>query len=718
MTPASRALGRPAPRGAADPAPATAAPAVAQPGSRPPRTAEPPFRTDIQGLRGMSVSLVVLAHAGLPWIAGGYVGVDVFFVISGFLITSGLLHEADRTGTVSLRRFYARRALRILPLATLVLLATLAGCLLFASKIRHAEFTQDALASAAYVMNIDLAVTGTDYLRETQAPSPFQHYWSLSVEEQFYLLWPLLLLIAVKTARRPLLRALPLALLCAGSFLLAVRTTPGAPSWGYFGPHTRLWELGCGGLLAFCAGALTRLPRLAAAACTWLGSAAVLASAVLYDDRTPFPGTHALLPVLGAVLVIGGGCHPTRSVPSRLLALRPAAWLGDVSYGWYLWHWPLLMIGPGALGREATPLLSLQLSALALLLAWLSLHLVEKPLRGLTPLRRRPLAAVFSGLGLSATVVCAALVAASFPPAISSGADAPDLRRTLATAQDPRARLTGLLSRSANGLPGNLSPALRDVKDHRSSVYRDDCHVDYAALRSPACLYGDRTAEPVVVLFGDSHAAQWFPALDALARHHGWRLVSLTKASCKTADLTTVNRGKPYTACDTWRENALRRIARLRPALVVTSSSEAGTAARPVDDPLRDWTAAYGRVFRRLDDGADRVVVLLDNPWPKGDAVECAARRPLRLRACEHGPRDAVRDPVRREATRLAGRRAGATVLDPAPWLCAGGGAGRCPVVVGDTFVYRDESHVAESYAEALAPVLEAELALHPRPAP
>ncbi|MGC5038122.1 acyltransferase family protein [Streptomyces sp. DT190] len=662
------------------------------------------------------MSLVVLAHAGIPQLAGGYVGVDVFFVISGFLITSGLLHEAGRTGTLSLRRFYARRALRILPLATLVLLAGLAGCLLFASKIRHGEFMRDALASASYVMNLDLAVTGTDYLSEGQAPSPFQHYWSLSVEEQFYLLWPLLLLIAVRTARRPVLRALPLAVLSAGSLLLAVLTTADSPSWAYFGPHTRLWELGCGGLLAFCATALTRLPRAVAAACAWLGPAAIVASALLYDDHTPFPGHHALLPVLGAVLVIGGGCRPARPAASRLLGLRPVAWLGDVSYGWYLWHWPLLMIGPGALGREATPLLGLQLSAVALLLAWLSLHLVENPLRGLAPLRRRPLAAVSLGLGLSASVVCTALVAASFPPSISSGVDAPALRRTLATAADPQARLSGLLASPAAGLPGNLSPALPDIARRKSAVYQDGCHADYATVRSPDCLYGDRSGERVVVLYGDSHAAQWFPALDAISRRQGWRLVSLTKASCKTADLTIVNRGKPYTACDTWRENALRRIAELRPALVVTSSSEAGTATRRTDDPLRAWTVGYERVFRRLADDADRVVVLLDNPWPTGDAVECAARHPLSLTSCEHGSRDAIRDPVRREATRLAARGAGVTVLDPAPWLCAR--AGRCPVVVQDTFVYRDESHVAESYAAALAPVLEQRLTRPTRPSP
>jgi len=203
----------------------------------PARSPKPPPRPDIQALRGLAVTLVVLAHAGVTFAAGGYVGVDVFFVISGFLITSGLLREADRSGTLSLRRFYARRAVRILPLATLVSLATMIGCRLFASKVRYAEFMHDALAGALYFVNIDLADSGTDYLREGSSPSPFQHLWSLSVEEQFYLLWPLLLLVSWKLIRRPWLRALPLGVLCVLSYVLGVRATETSPP-GRTSAHT------------------------------------------------------------------------------------------------------------------------------------------------------------------------------------------------------------------------------------------------------------------------------------------------------------------------------------------------------------------------------------------------------------------------------------------------------------------------------------------------
>ncbi|MEV7148947.1 acyltransferase family protein [Streptomyces sp. NPDC093084] len=661
------------------------------------------LRQDIQGLRGVAVTLVVLAHARIPFLAGGYTGVDVFFVISGFLITCGLLQEARTTGSLSLGRFYARRALRILPSATLVALVTLAGCRFFASKIRYGEFLHDAVASALYCVNIDLAASGTDYLREGASPSPFQHYWSLSVEEQFYLLWPVILLAAFKLVRRRRLRVLPLAALCLLSCVLAARVVGTSPSWAYFGPHTRLWELGAGGLLAFAAPACARLPRAAAEISTWLGLGAVAAAALLYDDSTPFPGPYALLPVGGAVLVVAGGCGASRPLGSRLLALRPATWTGGLSYGWYLWHWPFLVIGPAALTRTATPQLSLGLALAALLPAWLTLRLVENPIRRHRSLRRRPAAALGLGLGLTATVVTASLVAAAFPPPVSSAARAVHLEQALATARDPEGRLTELLGEAATALPRNLSPALTKIKDQRSAVYGDACHVGYAGDRSPACEYGARTSGRVVVLFGDSHAAQWFPALEDLGRRHGWRLVSLTKSSCKTSEVTIVAQNRPYRACDRWRENALARIGHLRPWLVVTSSSEAAKPAHPLREPLRDWQSGYERVYRRLARDADHVLALLDTPWPRVDAVECAAGHPLDLPACEQDQRDAVKAPLLREASRRAAHRTGVALLDPKPWLCPT--RGRCPLVVGDTFVYRDESHLAESYAKALTPL-------------
>ncbi|GGS39473.1 acyltransferase family protein [Streptomyces violaceus] len=352
------------------------------------------LRLDIQGLRAVAVGLVVLAHAGVSQVSGGYIGVDVFFVISGFLITSLLLRELSLTGRVSVRSFCARRALRLLPVSSLVIAVTLGGAWLFLSKARLAEYAGDALASALYAVNFRLAAAGTDYLAQNSPPSPFQHFWSLAVEEQYYLVWPLLLLLTWRVARgRRRLVAVPLGVLCVGSYAAGVLVTNSSAPWAYFGSLTRAWELGAGALLALGTGRLERLPATLAAPLTWLGLACVTLAAIWYDDETPFPSYHALLPVAGTALVLAGGCAPTPHGAGWLLGRRPLVWLGGLSYGWYLWHWPLLVIAPAALGRAdgtAGVPLSLGLSVAALGLAWLTLRLIENPVRFHWAFRRRP----------------------------------------------------------------------------------------------------------------------------------------------------------------------------------------------------------------------------------------------------------------------------------------------------------------------------------------
>ncbi|WP_431968658.1 acyltransferase family protein [Actinacidiphila sp. bgisy160] len=664
------------------------------------------LRQDIQGLRALAVVLVVLSHAGVGRLAGGYIGVDVFFVISGFLITSLLSRELARTGRVSLRRFYARRALRLLPASTAVGLVTLCGAWLFLSKVRFHAYVADALSSTFYVVNLRLAGAGTDYLQAGSPPSPFQHYWSLAVEEQFYLLWPLLLWASWRLARRRAgLVAAPLAVLCLVSFLLNLSVTGVSPSWGYFGSHTRLWELGVGALLALSTRRLERLPAWSAAAMSWAGLVSLLVAAVAFDDDTPFPGWYAVVPVLGAALVLAGGCAPARYGAGWLLSLRPATWVGGLSYSWYLWHWPTLVILPAALNRPPTVGFALVSAALALLPAWVTLHLVENPVRFHRVFRDRPLRALGLGAGMTACAVAAVLVAESFPPRISSGVAAPHLRSALTGAADPQAHLTGLLAAPSRSLPSNLTPGLTMIKGTSSAIYRDGCHIGYGSAATPPCVYGDRSASTTVVLFGDSHAAQWFPALERLAREHHWRLVSLTKASCKVAAVTTVHQGRPYASCDRWRTRALARIRSLRPALVIASSSDAADLARPSGDPRRQWTEGFERTYRELTSSGAEVLAVEDTPWPDGDAVDCAGNHPLELHRCASDIGHAVRDPDKKREITEAAAATGVSVVDPAPWLCGTGGV--CPVVVDDTFVYRDDSHLTESYAEAIAPVLD-----------
>ncbi len=314
---------------------------------------------------------MVAYHAGLPGISGGYVGVDVFFVISGFLITGLLWQELAGTGQLSLTAFFARRIRRLLPTAVLVLVATLGASWLWLAPLRVPSVARDAAAAALYAANYRFALQGTDYLSAHAAPSPVQHFWSLGVEEQFYLLWPVLLVLAAAVIRPARLTragaAWALGVLAAGSLALSLVLTDRAQPWAFYSLPTRAWELAGGGVLALVAPRLRQLPNPGATALGWSGLAGVGWAVVAYSPDTQYPGTAALLPVAGAMAVIAAGCAHPRSGPDLLLARRPMQQIGRLSYSLYLWHWPVLIIGAtlvhGSLARAGLVGLSVLLAA-------------------------------------------------------------------------------------------------------------------------------------------------------------------------------------------------------------------------------------------------------------------------------------------------------------------------------------------------------------------
>ncbi|MBB6474354.1 SGNH hydrolase domain-containing protein [Sphaerisporangium rubeum] len=659
-------------------------------------------RADIEGLRAVAVGMVVLGHCGVPVLAGGYVGVDVFFVVSGFLITSLLSRELDETGRISIGGFYARRALRLLPAATLVLVATLLACRVWLSPVRFPEYAWDGVSSAFYAVNFRLAVIGTDYLAQAGPASPFQHFWSLAVEEQFYLLWPLLIWIVWRPGRSRAYLVGLLFVLCGASFAVSVAETARSASFAYFGSHTRAWELGCGALLALVP--LRRIPGRVAGPMSWAGLASVVPAGLLFDTTTPFPGYLALLPVAGSMMVIAGGAVADRRGAGLVLGRAPLVRVGGVSYSWYLWHWPFVVIGPRALGLSPSVPLHLALSVVSLGVAAVTLLAVENPLRFHRGLRGRPGRGAGLGAALSGGTAVLCLLAIGVPQQVAAGRPAPDLGARLSVSTDPAADLRAALAEPPSELPANLKPALTEVRSTASPVYRDGCHLGYESDWSPPCVYGDLRSRTTVVLFGDSHAAQWFPALEKLALERRWRLVSLTKAWCKVAAVTTIRSGRPYASCDRWRKKALTRIAGLRPAMVVMSSSDDGTLAAKPRDPHKAWVTGFRETFRAVAAAGAKPVVVMDTPWPMGDAPECVAAHPSRLARCANHLPGAIEDQSRRDALTEAAADTGATPIDPTHWLCSM--AGLCPPVVRDTLVYRDDSHMTEQYAESLAPVL------------
>jgi peptidoglycan/LPS O-acetylase OafA/YrhL len=359
------------------------------------------FRPDIEGLRAIAVLLVVLDHAGVEPLAGGYVGVDVFFVLSGFLITSLLLREAERTGRPpSIRSFYARRMRRILPAATVVIIVIVVWAYASLGFIRGDQVATDARWTSAFAGNLHFALTGTDYLRSQDLPSPLQHYWSLGVEEQFYVVWPWVFVLLASRWRGVRLRSalgVALAAIFVSSLAWSYWQTQSNGTWAYFSPLTRAWELAAGALLAVGAPTVRRAPARLAAIASWVGLAGIVISGVVFDTGTPFPGIAALLPVASTALAIAGGTVSQRMNAESVLGTPPFQWLGRLSYSFYLWHWPLLVIPAQAAGVSFPLPTNLVLLGIALLLSAVTYRIVEGPVRFSTFLASRPLTSVAAG---------------------------------------------------------------------------------------------------------------------------------------------------------------------------------------------------------------------------------------------------------------------------------------------------------------------------------
>jgi len=682
------------------PAPRRYRPAGGGPSSTPaPEPAR--HRRDIEGLRAVAVLLVVAYHCGLPFVGGGYVGVDVFFVISGFLITGLLLREAQRTGRVSIPRFYARRALRLLPASTVVVVATVVAGAVWLPPLRLPEIVSDALHTSIYAMNWRLAAIGTDYLGAESAPSPLQHFWSLAVEEQFYLVWPLLLLILVRRGGRGLTPVL--VALTAGSLVLSVWQTRHNAGWAYFGAHTRAWELGAGALLAVGAARLRHLRPLPAKLLIGSGLSAIVVAALSYTAATPFPGYAALLPVLGTAAVIAGGCA-RRAGPLGAPVLQS---IGRLSYSWYLWHWPALLIAPFVVGRPLAAWENVVVALGALVLAALTYALVENPIRHLAALRDRPWRGLGAGAALSvlAAGLCVLIGVTSMQvtgassyraAALDPGTyDIRQLPHTIAAAVDLPA------------VPGNLTPRLERATKDKPRYYREGCAGDFddPGVKKP-CAYGDLDSPTTVVLFGDSHAGHWFPALEAAALREHWKLLVVTKSACTAADgmIYLKQLKRPFTECVQWRKEAWQFVRSLRPAKVVVASTYPGSKLLGVTGTQPEaWAAAWQRSIAQLSQPGTEVFFVNDTPWQAGSAPDCLSVHLDEPSACARDRRTAVNLPGRRRLVEDTARAGGATIIDPVPWFCT---ATRCPSVIGNILVYRDQHHVTTAYSRLLSPLL------------
>jgi len=681
-------------------------------------------RRDIQGLRALAVGLVIVYHLRPDWLPGGFIGVDVFFVISGYLIIGTLAGELRRTGTIRLSEFYARRIRRLLPAASVVLLCTVLVTWLILPISRWPAIMSDVLTSSLNVQNWALAAQSADYAHATAAASPVQHFWSLSVEEQFYLVIPLVLLLCARLAHRAGPKAArhavtAVALVTAASFVFSVVYSELDHGRAYFVTPTRMWELGLGGLAAMAVHRL-RLKRGIRLVFGWGGLAAVVVSSFLLTTAMAFPGHIALLPTLGTVALLLAGVvaadqRVARAESAVVLGLQPLRYLGDISYSLYLWHWPIIVVilqlaGSTELNRRQ----AVGAFVLGLALAMVSKHLVEDVFRGgrtvSLPLRLR-LPRRRSAYLLGAALVVVTTVSATVPWQYASA----ELDR-LASSTSLDENHPGALALdrenprpAPEGVPLTPDPAVagRDwpLQDQRDSCASYD--IENWPPTGDKCTYGTATAPKTLVLVGDSHAAMFSTVLARFVRDHPeWRLKMMLRNGCPFNAVAPAG----LTVCSEQNERELAGILAMKPELVVTSAMTPESYDKDLGwrwESRAQTVDGYEALLRRMSDAGIRTGVIRDVPRPAKNTPRCLENNPGRHQECDTAIGAALgqdKDPLVEAAERVPR----STVVDLTPWLCTDD---VCPAVVGNVVVYRD-NHLTDSYVRTLYGPLTAGLGL------
>jgi peptidoglycan/LPS O-acetylase OafA/YrhL len=647
-------------------------------------------RGDLQGLRAIAVLLVALDHARIGVLGGGYVGVDVFFVLSGYLITGLLLSQAAKHGRVRLGDFYVRRARRILPAAVLTLVATDLAAFLFLNLVRARDAVGDSVWAAFFMANVHFAREGADYFAQGQPPSPVQHFWTLAVEEQFYLVWPAVLglLLAASALRRHLL--LVVAMAGAASFAWSVHATAASPAAAYYSTVARAWELALGAALAIAA---VRLAPLAG----WLGLGCIAAAAVAFDGSTAFPGYAALLPAAGAALVIAA--RPGRA--GRLLSLAPFRYVGDRSYAFYLWHWPVLVIASGYAGRDLPATVRLALLTGAFGLSVLTYDLYENPIRQMR-WRVRTGALLWPASAAVVLAVAVPLLSSLNSRATSIARAAETVHPGALVHQQLRARtnwkpLPAVVSavnaakRNA-ALPWPLTPAVGHLGDDFYS-FPKGCAAHAGQTASSVCRLGAAGAAKTLVVIGDSHAQMWMPTILKLAQRDDWAVVPLVKIGCvPTKWLHTKDWG-----CSVWYRWALRRAAKLHPQVSLLTASWAGS---PNPAGAVNAVSALIAATKRF---SGTTIVVGDSPHQHREPVDCLLSSGATMRTCTSRAATSELRTDARVAAVASKQRVG--FVNVTGWFCGhgSGAAVLCPVVVNRTIGWIDLGHVSETYALELA---------------
>lgn len=651
------------------------------------------IRPEIQGLRAIAAMAVVLFHIWPHFAPGGYAGVDVFFVISGFLITSLLIRESQKTGQIHLGTFYWRRLWRLIPLALFVIFAVGVFTPLLLPPSQWKQVAIESVSSAFYFQNWQLAAMSVDYLASEDAPSPLQHYWSLSIEEQFYIFWPALIMLTYGISRRREMSFIKnltalIVVVSAASLLSSIQLAWNGSSSGYFLTQARIWELGLGACLSILSLQQRQGNETANNIMGLIGLVAICLSIFLFSEQTPFPGYAALLPTLGTVLVIRAGETGAWLSAYRLLKNEPFQWLGDRSYSIYLWHWPIVIFYKMSVSEEIGLFTGAGLLALTLALSTLSKKYVEDRFRHpvmtfqwwqrATPfLLFLPLPLILWGWSYHQISDQKAYIKAhseAYPGA--------------------RALLPDAIPISAR----YVSPPLAMSRFDKAAVYTNGCHLADNDIEPVGCTYGNPDGALKVFLIGDSHAVNWVPAFKILAQKHGWNATSYTKSACGLMPILTSRNDHPYTACLEWGRKMNALIQQEKPDLVITTQSR--TKGLPPENNAsvpQTIEAGLKAEWQMIEATGARVVAIADTPtWPVDPDV-CL----FRDRHCSI-PVDPTwkADPIIEAANEMPS----VTLINLDHFFCPDQ---ICPAVIGNVIVWRDRQHVTQTYSRSLAPTLD-----------
>jgi peptidoglycan/LPS O-acetylase OafA/YrhL len=717
----------------------------------------------------VAVLLVLAYHLWPGSLTGGFIGVDVFFVISGFLITAHLLQHPPRRSR-DLLEFWGRRIRRLLPAAFLVLAVTAIGSLLVAPDTRWAANAGQMIASALYVQNWVLAANSVDYLAAAEPPTPVQHYWSLSVEEQFYLFWPILILAIFWLVRRTrlgpaLLTRLAMLGVIGLSLYISITATDSDPASAYFITPTRIWELAAGGLVATLPSLVaSRLPGRVVDGVAWLGLAMLLLAGATFSGATPFPGSAAVLPVAGTALVILAAAESGGS-PTRVLRIRPIQHLGDTSYSIYLWHWPLIALWPYAFG-SISPVGSVAILGLTIGLSTLSKTFVEDAFRFAPSFQ--PLVPTFRfavvGMVLLSTLGSAQLIQAQLrvdaamaseaglagssddgsgsgaEPGSALGPESTDAPGSTGgpgstsgpgptdgsagpTAGPTSCSGASAIVRGFTACPqdraSRMVPSPVVAATDVSNAYRDGCWIYAPFSARTTCHYGKGTVR--IALVGNSHAGEWIPTLQVLARKDGWTITTFLASQCNATDASLQFYSASKTAgCLAYGDWVMKQTKGQAFDLVITSERQSVlTSGADWAGTWKDAEAGYTSYLTQWSNAGTNVLVLQDTPYPGRtlqSVPDCLAQHTTDHTACQGTPDGwDWKDPQFSVAQGLG--LPGVTPLATRQFLCTDT---VCPAVIGGVVVYFDASHMTATYARTIAPFIEPDIlaALARRSAP